>query len=201
MYEVPLNGHLILIVGPSGSGKGSLISYIREVFPQMPFAISCTTRDPRPGEKDGEVYHFTSENEFRQRIDEEKFLEWASYGGHLYGTLKSEIVERMERGEVVLREVEVQGARTLKQLLPKENLTVIFIDAGSWEEMVVRIKARAPMSEEALIKRHERYIDERTFLKEADFVIDNRQGMFEEAKQKVAEIVRGVIDRVGPHSA
>lgn len=190
-----MKGHLILIVGPSGSGKGSILSYLRHIFPQIPFAISCTTRAPRPGEENGSIYYFVTEEEFRARIAKGEFVEWASYGGHLYGTLKSEIIAPMEEGRVVIREVDVQGARTLQKLLPKENLTVIFLDAGSWEEMERRITERAPIASEELIKRRERYIDERTFLEEADHVISNHEGQFDEAKQMAEKIVGDICTR------
>src|SRR6185503_18010602 len=105
-----MQGKLILVIGPSGSGKSALIAYLREVAPNIIFPVSCTTREKRLGEKEGETYYFVSEEEFDERITQEAFLEWASYGGHRYGTLKSEILPELTAGNTVVREVEIQGA-------------------------------------------------------------------------------------------
>jgi guanylate kinase len=155
-----MHGKLILVIGPTGSGKSGLLSYLKEVEPDTIFPVSCTTRTPRPGEVDGEKYFFITKDEFEAREKAGDFLEWASYGGNYYGTLKSQIVPVVEAGGIVVREVEVQGARQIQQILKPEQLSIIFIDAGSWDNLERRIRARAPMEEVELLARRKRYEDE-----------------------------------------
>jgi guanylate kinase len=174
-------GTLALIVGVSGSGKGALMAAARTAFPDAVFPVSCTTRALRPGEVAGETYEFVTDAEFDARSARGDFLEWAHYGGHRYGTAKGEILNALTQGKLVLREVEVQGARHIRDALPKENVVSIFIHAGTWELLAARIQARAPISEEELAKRRERYEDEMSFQAEADHVLENRDGALAEA--------------------
>ncbi len=176
-------GRLILIVGPTGSGKSALLSHLYAQMPEIVSPVSCTTRAPRPGEVSGEKYYFISKEEFEQREDRGDFLEWAVYGGNYYGTLKSEIVPAIEAGKLVVREVEVQGARQIQKMIPKERLSVIFINAGSWDNLEKRVRARAPITEVELLARRKRYEDETTFMQEADVVVENPDGGLEQAKQ------------------
>ncbi len=178
-----MNGKLILVVGPTGSGKSALLTYLHERNPSLVFPISCTTRTPRPGEKEGEKYFFVNKEDFEKRQTNGDFLEWAAYGNNYYGTLKSEILPAIAAGKTVVREVEVQGARQIQQLIPKEQLRIIFIDAGVWENLERRILARAPMSEVELLARRKRYEDELTFKSEADTVVENPDGQLENTKQ------------------
>ncbi|MDO8518055.1 MAG: guanylate kinase [bacterium] len=189
-----MHGKLILVIGPTGSGKSVLLAYLHKQMLELVFPISCTTRTMRPGEIAGEKYYFINKEEFEQRENRGDFLEWAVYGGNYYGTLKSEILPAIELGKTVVREVEVQGARQIQKLLPKEKLKVLFIDAGSWEQLEKRVRARAPITEVELLARRKRYEDETTFMVEADRVVDNLDGGLEQAKkdfvaaiQKLAE--------------
>ncbi|MBY0473295.1 guanylate kinase [Patescibacteria group bacterium] len=178
-----MKGKLILVVGPTGSGKGTLLSYLRETEgSSYVFPISCTTRAPRPGEKDGETYYFLTKEEFEKREAQGDFLEWAAYGSNYYGTLKSEILPFIEQGKTVIREVEVQGARQIQTLISKDDLQIIFIDAGEWADLERRILARASMSEVELLARRKRYEDELTFKGEAARVVVNPDGGLEQAK-------------------
>ena len=188
-----MKGKLILVTGSSGSGKGVLLKHLYEQFTELVSPVSCTTRAPRPQDVEGEKYYFVSEEEFDKRIANGEFLEWAFYGGHRYGTLKSEILEPLEAGANVLREVEIQGAHAIAKLVPQDSLKTIFIDAGSWEGLKKRIVARAPMPEEELLKRYERYQDEQTFITLADFVVENKDGKLEEAKEAIEQIVRDIL--------
>lgn len=186
-------GKLILIVGPTGSGKGTLVAYLRELHPELVESISCTTRAMRPGEVEGREYHFVGVDEFKKRIDEGYFLEWAQYGGNYYGSPKKEVMEHLEKGRSILIDIEVQGARQIKALLPKDQLLSIFIDAGAWEILEHRIKARAPITEEEIEKRKSRYEDEMTFRDQADYVVANPEGKVEQAKSEVARIVESFL--------
>ncbi len=185
-----MHGKLILVIGPTGSGKSALLSHLQAAEPDIIFPISCTTRAPRPGEKEGEKYFFISKEEFERRETAGEFLEWASYGGNYYGTLKSEIIPKLEAGRLVVREVEVQGARQIQKILPKEQLALIFIDAGSWESLERRILARAPMTDVELLARRKRYEDELSFKAEADRVIENPDGGLEQAKKDFVAAIR-----------
>lgn len=186
-------GHLILVMGPTGSGKGSILSHVLATFPDVTFAISCTTRPIRPGEVDGKDYHFVSEEQFQRKIDESAFLEWAEFGGHRYGSLKSEIIERLQHDQVVINEIELQGVLQLLEIIPKENRTLVFIDAGDWETSKARALARAPISEEQLALRYERYVEEIKSKPYADIVIANPDGGLKQAQKEMEEIVRNIV--------
>lgn len=184
-----IRGHLILIMAPSGSGKGLLINHIKQTVPDVHFAISCTTRDPRPGERDGEAYYFISKDEFTQRIKDDQFLEWAEFSGNCYGTLKSEILDPLRAGKIVLREVELQGILAIRELIPDEHRTIVYIDAGPWEILERRIIARAPMSDEHLRLREERYLEESKWKAFADVVIENNEGRLDDAKKELQKFI------------
>ena len=186
-------GTFVLIIGASGSGKGALLKHAKAAHPEIVFPVSCTTRAMRPGEKDGETYHFVLNEEFTRRIDAGEFLEWAEYGGARYGTLKSEIITPLEEGKLVMREVEVQGVRQLRNIIPAENLVTIYIHAGEWTDIERRIRGRAPISEEELALRKHRYEDEHPFINEADYVVENFDGKFKEADAAFEEIIQKLL--------
>ena len=185
-------GTYILVVGPTGSGKNTLIHAAREVMPDLAFAVSATTRPMRAGEVDGTSYHFLSSEEFMRRVDAGEFVEWAEYGGNLYGTLRSEIEPAIESGKVILSDIELQGVRQVLKNLPEHERTTIFIDAGPWDELVARILARGPMSDEDIAKRRAHYDEEMAFKEEADHVVSNRDGERESAKEAFIAIVRSL---------
>lgn len=108
-------GNLIVVSGPSGVGKSTLIKKVRESMPDLQFSISCTTRQPRAGEADGKDYYFLSDEEFASRLAAGEFLEHATVFKHSYGTLRSEVVSRLEKGGQVLLDIDVQGAKQIRQ--------------------------------------------------------------------------------------
>lgn len=185
-------GKLVIVMGSTGSGKGTLIAHVRRLHPEFIYPASCTTRQMRAGDIDGDQYHFVSKDEFEKRIERGEMLEWAQFGENLYGSLKSEIIPPLEKGNIVLRELEVQGIRQIKKLLPAEQVMVIYIEVGSWEELERRVKERAPISETELAKRKLRYEDELTFKPEADFVIQNGAGQLDEAKKQIEDIMNAL---------
>lgn len=196
MITSGINGHLVLIMAPTGSGKGTLISYIQSVFPHVAMLTSCTTREMRPGEKNGVDYHFITRAEFQSKIGQEEFIEWAEFSGNLYGTLKSDIEMCLKDGQVVINEIDVQGVIQLQSLVPREHYTVVYIDAGDWEALQARALARAPISEEQLALRHKRYLEEDKFKHRADVLIKNKDGQFEEAKVALRAIFEEIITKV-----
>lgn len=200
MIEKDISGHLVLIMAPSGSGKGFLISYLRLMFadtPHVHFAVSCTTRIPRPGEVEGHVYHFIPREEFKADIHNDMFLEWAEYSGNFYGTPREEIVKPLREGKVVVREVELQGVLAIREQIPPENRTIIFIDGGSWDVLRERIIARAPISVGELEQRRQRYLEEVSSKAFADVVLDNSEDeKVAAAKAKLVDIIHEALFKV-----
>lgn len=182
-------GHAIIIMGPTGSGKGTLLSFIRARFPEIHITISCTTRAIRPGEVDGKDYHFISQEQFDARVASSDFLEWAYFGSNRYGTLRSEILPFLERGEMVVADIELQGVEQLRALLPAHSLTVAYVEAGDWEVLKTRALARAPMSEEELNRRYERYLVEVEAKKIADSIIDNSSDSPDPALRSIEALI------------
>ena len=148
-------GKIFFISGPSGVGKGTLIDALRGKYPELVFPPSCTTRSPRPGEKEGETYFFISKEEFEAKIEAGEFLEYACvHGENYYGTLKKALLEPVKEGKTVIREFDVQGFEQAKERLPKELFTSIFLaPAEDVEDLVDRIRKRAPISDEEVTKR------------------------------------------------
>ena len=166
-----------MILGSSGSGKGTVLSSLRKNHPEFVFPVSCTTRRPRPGEKDGEVYYFISEDEFKKRMAAGDFLEWAVvHEDNYYGTLKSEILQALEEGRVVVREVDVQGLRAIREICPKEKFSSIFLTVSGWETLRHRILKRSVLAEEELERRRESFLKEKEWEKECDVVIESVEG-------------------------
>ena len=184
-------GKLIIVVAPSGSGKGTLVDHIRKTFSgEIMFPVSSTTRTKRPGEQDGDVYHFISREDFEQKIKEGYFLEWAMYSGNLYGTPKAPIMEHIEKGGCVLREVEIQGAASFKALMDPQDLVIIYIDAGDWSDLRRRIEARAPLSSEEIELRRKRFEQEILFKESADYIVSNKDGELDSAKETIVDIIK-----------
>jgi guanylate kinase len=144
---------VFVITGPSGVGKGTLIGSLLERVPGLELSTSATTRPPRRGERDGREYHFLDPEEFERRVDAGEFLEHATYSGHRYGTLRSEVDERLGEGRSVLLEIEVQGARQVRSSMPEA--VQIFIAPPEREALGERLRRRGTDSEEAIAARLE----------------------------------------------
>jgi guanylate kinase len=145
-------GKVFVITGPSGVGKGTLIERLLERIPELELSISATTREPRPGEVDGRDYHFLSPEEFRRRLEAGDFLEHASYSGNYYGTLRSEVAQRIEQGHSVVLEIEVQGARQVRDALGDDSV-LIFIAPPDEAVLRERLQGRGTDSQEAIEQR------------------------------------------------
>lgn len=179
-----------MIVGPTGSGKGTLLTHLRQVAPHVVFPVSCTTRPPRPGEVEGVTYYFISDEEFQARAAEGEFIEWVYTDGKRYGTLKSEIIPALEAGKTVTREVDIKGVRKIKESLTAYATKTLYVDAGPWEDLERRIVARAPLSAEEIASRKARFEEEILFKSEADAVVENLEGHVEEAKSAFIQAIQ-----------
>lgn len=168
-----IHGQIVVVMAPMGSGKGTIVKHALARYPNLKHTVSCTSRTPRPGEINGKHYHFVSGDEFDRKIAAGDFLEWAVFAGNKYGTLKSEIVPHLIQNNVVIVEIELQGVEQLLSLLPRKNVTVVYIEAGGWEILKGRAQARAPMTAVELQARHERFLIEQQAKPIADVVIDN----------------------------
>jgi guanylate kinase len=144
-------GKVFVITGPSGVGKGTLIARLLDAVPQLELSISATTRAPRPGELDGREYHFLTEDEFQRRVDAGEFVEFATYSGNRYGTLRSAVDDRLREGRSVVLEIEVQGASQVRQAMPEA--VQIFIAPPDPEALRERLVGRATDSQEEIEKR------------------------------------------------
>ncbi len=184
-------GKLILVIGPTGSGKSVLLSDIRERFPELVFAITYTTREKRPGYENA-AYRFISAKEFEEKAQTGEFLEWAHFGENYYGTPKAEVLDALAEGKTLMKEMEVQGVRQVQEQM-SDDLVLIYIDAGTWDELERRVRERAPITDAELQKRKQRYDDEVPFKDIADFVIENPVGKLDEAKEALATAISSVL--------
>jgi len=187
-----MKGKLFLILGSSGSGKGVVLSALRERHHEWIFPLSCTTREKRPHEKDGEVYNFISKEEFQRKIKAGEFLEYAVvHQDNYYGTLKAPIMNALSAGKTVVREVDVQGLRSIREIIGKDQLVSIFLTVKSWDILKARILGRSKMSDEELERRHESYLIEKEWEKECDHVIESVTGQQESVIEEVKKIILG----------
>jgi guanylate kinase len=190
-----INLPVFVVTGPSGAGKGTLISLLLPRFPVLRAAVSATTRQQRDGEQDGVDYWFLSEDEFARRVDEDGFLEWVWYVGNRYGTLLSEIDRIRDEGGAPLLELETEGATAVKHRIP--GAVTIFVTAPV-QELERRLRERATESSGVI---EERIALARRQLEQAhefDYEIENDDR--EQAAERLAEIVERELDRAATMS-
>ena len=194
MVNAP-KGRLILLMGPSGSGKNTLKAHIEAVFgSRLEYTVSYTTRAMRPGEVEGKTYHYISRDAFERMVQGGAFLEWAEYGGNYYGIPRADVEAGLQKGRVLFREIELRGYLQVKAQLSREQYSFIFIDGGDWEHLTKRILGRAPMSGEELALRRKSYESEMAVAHEADVTIRNEDGHVDEAKAAIEAAVRKIIE-------
>lgn len=177
---------VFVITGPSGVGKGTLIRLLLERVPELELSVSATTRRPRPGEVDGVAYHFISDEDFARRVESGDFVEWAQYSGRRYGTLRSELERRTGAGHPVVLEIEVQGARQVRDRLPSACL--IFIDPPSPEALRTRLVGRGTDDPSEVERRLEVAEAELAAAEEFDHRVVNDD--LDRAATELEEIVR-----------
>lgn len=164
-------GKLVVISGPSGVGKGTVVKELMRRSPNLRFSVSATTREMRPGEEDGVSYYFVSRERFEQMIADDELLEHAVYVGNYYGTPEVRLNEQLDAGFDVLVEVEVQGALQIKKRRP--DAVLIFITAPSFEELARRLRGRGDTSEEKVLARLETARWECTLARDYDYIVVN----------------------------
>jgi guanylate kinase len=164
-------GKLIVITGPSGVGKGTLVKLLLQRHPQLRISTSATTRQPRLGERDGVDYYFLSKKDFETAIDNQELLEWAEYAGNYYGTPKAGVIEQIEAGNYILLEIELEGAREIASIYPAARR--IFILPPSIAELEQRIRTRGTNTEDSIARRLEIAQQEIAASDEFDFKIVN----------------------------
>ena len=185
---------MIVVSGPSAAGKSTLIRAAREAIPELAYSVSATTRNPREGEVDGRDYVFLSREEFEKWIEEGRFLEWAEYSGNLYGTPEGKVEEFLENGRSVILEIELQGARQVRQGRP--DAVMVFVRAPNLEETRKRLEGRATEDLEALEARMTTALSEVSAREEFDYEVvnDERERAQEDMIETMRNIVKGGIE-------
>ncbi len=186
---------MIVVSAPSGAGKSTLCNRLVDEFPAVVYSISCTTREPRGDEKDGQHYFFLSKKEFKSRARNGEFLEYAKVHGNYYGTLEDTVLYAMEEGNHVLLDIDVQGAKQIRESLVRldprhpirRGFTDIFISPPSMEELEKRLRGRGTDEEKVIRKRLENAAAEMAAAKEYSFQIVN--GDLEKAYHELKTVI------------
>lgn len=179
-------GLLIVLSGPSGTGKGTVCKALLDSRKDLELSVSCTTRKPRTGEKEGINYFFKNEKEFEKLIEQNELLEYAEVYSNYYGTPKSLVQSKLCEGQDVLLEIDVQGALKAKEFFP--DGVYVFLVPPSMEELEMRIRGRGTEQEEQILTRLGKANSEMKLMDQYDYIIVNEQ------VEKVVENIESIID-------
>ena len=185
MIKTKKQGLLIVLSGPSGSGKNTVCDMAKEVMPNIWESVSMTSRKPRKGEVDGKDYYFVSEEKFEKNIEEGKMLEHAKFAGNYYGTPRESVQKQLDAGRDVLLVIEIQGALQIKEKIPQALF--VFLLPPSMKELKRRLRMRKTETEEKLMERFETAYKEINELPKYNYVIVNDKA--DEAARKLEAII------------
>ena len=180
-------GSLIVISGPSGAGKTSVIDALLQSDSTLTCSVSATTRPPRPNETNGVNYHFLSSSEFETRLNKGEFVEWNRYGDYCYGTLKSEIESPLAEGKDLVFEIDVKGAMALRSWSP--NIISIFILPPSFAMLERRLRRRQTESDQELQQRLTIARSEIGWIKDYDYCVINPDDKIDQTVQQIRHII------------
>ena len=162
---------LTVLSGPSGVGKGTVVARVRKLYPQVWVSVSCTTRSPRPGERDGVEYRFVTREEFAEMASRGELLEYAEFAGNLYGTPLAPVEKRLADGDRTLLEIDLQGARQVRAAMPDAQL--VFLAPPNWAELERRLSGRGTEQSAAVAERLKQARIELAAAEEFDAVVVN----------------------------
>lgn len=174
---------LTVLSGPSGVGKGTVVARVRELYPHVWVSVSCTTRPPRPGERDGVDYRFLTREQFAEMVAAGELLEYAEFAGNLYGTPRRPVMAHLAAGEPALLEIDLQGARQVRAAMPDARL--VFLSPPSWEELQRRLCGRGTELTDAVRARLDQARVELAAAAEFDAVVVN-----DDVDRAATELVR-----------
>jgi guanylate kinase len=188
-----MRANVYIVSAPSGSGKTTLLQSVLKTFKDLKFSVSHTTRLPRQGERDGVDYLFTERAKFREMADRDDFLEWAEYYGQLYGTSRAFVEEHVAAGRDVILDIDVNGARQVKDKI--RDAIAVFIMPPSFSELERRLRSRRQESDEAINRRLEIARSEVPLYRNYDYIVIN--DVLEDSVQALEAIVRAGRARPG----
>lgn len=181
-------GTLVVISGPSGSGKGTVVKRLREIMPEVSLSVSATTRAPREGEMDGREYYFITRDDFEDMVAQGEILEFTSYCGNYYGTPKKEAERITGEGKDLILEIEVDGASQIKRIVP-DSVTIMLIPP-SVSILEDRLRGRGTETEQVIANRLARARDEIKLAASYDYVVVNEDGQIDECAKTIRDIIR-----------
>jgi len=179
-------GLLIVVSGPAGVGKGTIVRSMMENDPKFVLSISATSRIPRTNEIEGINYYFKTREQFEEMIKNDELIEWVEYCGNYYGTPRDLVCSEIEKGKIVILEIEVDGALNVKRLFP--DCVLCFIIPPDFSELEKRLRGRGTDTEESIIKRLGRAKDEFKYIENYDYLVLNDS--IENAAQRIFSIVQ-----------
>lgn len=191
-------GLIFVVSGPSGAGKDTLVDALRQRLPRLRYSVSATTRDPRPGEAEGEHYFFLNREDFERRRAAGGFLEWREYNDNLYGTPRDFVERTLTEGYDLIMKPEVNGARAIKRAFP--DAVLIFLAPDRFSNLRTRLLARRTETTEEIARRLEIAHEEFNFVREFDYIVINAESRSDEAVRDLQAILQAERFRIHRYS-